>query len=91
MDHGCATVDPTAGVADCHLSVEPYALLAYVVGLTSIMRGVLQMNFAGVGRKPSLALRLPKYVPPLPHGGLAKPPPLPRRDLRFAVSGEHHR
>jgi uncharacterized protein (TIGR03083 family) len=57
---------------DCHISADPRAFLLQGIGLYPVWKLALTGKMLSYGRKPWLALRLPKLVPAVPHGGLAR-------------------
>jgi uncharacterized protein (TIGR03083 family) len=57
---------------DCHVSADPRAFLLQGIGLYPVWKLALTGKMVSYGRKPWLSLKLPKLIPAVPHGGLAK-------------------
>jgi uncharacterized protein (TIGR03083 family) len=57
---------------DCRILADPRAFLLQGIGLYPIWKLALTGKMLSYGRKPWLALRLPKLLPAVPHGGVAR-------------------
>lgn len=57
---------------DCHISADPRAFLLQGIGLYPIWKLALTGKMVSYGRKPWLSLKLPKLLPAVPHGGVAR-------------------
>jgi uncharacterized protein (TIGR03083 family) len=57
---------------DCYISADPRAFLLQGIGLYPVWKLALTGRMVSYGRKPWLSLRLPKLLPAVPHGGVAR-------------------
>jgi hypothetical protein len=56
---------------DCRISADSVAFLLQGIGLMPMWKLALTAKMVATGPKPWLALRIPKLVPAVPHGGVA--------------------
>jgi len=57
---------------DCRVLADPRAFLLQGIGLYPVWKLALTGKLISYGRKPWLAMRLPKLLPAVPHGGVAR-------------------
>jgi hypothetical protein len=56
---------------DCRVSADSAAFLLQGIGVMPMWRIALTAKMVATGRRPWLALRLPKLLPAVPHGGVS--------------------
>jgi hypothetical protein len=57
---------------DCHVLADPRAFLLQGIGLAPMWKLALTGRMLSYGRRPWLALKLPRLLPAVPHGGVAR-------------------
>lgn len=64
--------DRRARQVDCHISADARAFLLQGIGLYPMWKLALTGRMLTYGRRPWLSLKLPRLLPAVPHGGVAK-------------------
>jgi hypothetical protein len=57
---------------DCTVASDPQTFLRMGIGVVSQLRAAATLRLRAGGRRPWLALALPRLFPPIPHGGVSR-------------------
>jgi hypothetical protein len=72
VDDGVLRMERGLGPIDCHVGVDPIALLMVNIGVLPQWRAAATLKIRSWGRRPWLALRINNLFPRVPHGGVAR-------------------
>ena len=61
-----------SGPVDCRMTADPQTFLLVGIGVVSQVRAAMTGKLRAGGRKPWLAVAIPRLFPPVPHGGVAR-------------------